>query len=1027
MKEIKQPIEKLNEARLKLAMNYVLNLKIPYEVVIIPEVESKILQEERINITLPKVILPGNEYELHDITKEPPQEPRIVAKHPKADLPKDKAKIHPIPKELEQEQVDMTGMGMILGIKFFKLNDPLSPLMDKARVFPYKDPNEEMSNLVVGADAKNILKQDETNKENMKKQPPSQNMRRLMENVYPGLFFRDWKGANPINDPFLENPFFIKQETSIRFNAFVAFAKAIVLQDKSKKYTDRYDKTDMGEKPDDSLSTDELNKDLGKLTAKDLLGEGTTQSNSMITDMLAPFLNDTSVRMYQQPESNQEVKDWGEFGDWLAKSLKNKGEKLLLDMIKKGKKQINLLSSTQEQVDIGDDTFLYPTNPTIQMNGKKGWVPVNKATEENTERMIDRWAKHTEYVQKRNEWDPKFDDFNKKSNLNKKDIFEQVDDHLNNLDPLGKYDDKVLKENRKKLVERGQHINDGDKSNYKGSIDGDQIDSYQRYPFFSGSNGPNKNPKNQAVLGYGTSGIIDPGKDKLSTIGNWIKEFFETGKFTFHQDYDYNFNTTKENEALIVARYYAPPKSKDKLGAFADDVRDHEEGFPLINYVDPDFVTEITKQKEKLKTLEKILRAANVPYEGENTEEINITGENIYKTISGEDINFPSMLKLKELGEQDYEGENYLGASSGAYAGVNMKYQIVDNKIFESYFQGLWAPYDKEEGSYSGENFTIYALNNSDAIFLDQPKDINIPTFLHNIAVGFYRKVQGQSIVLDLSSLNLTYEYQDLNAAKIKSVKTISTNFDNDFLPEFTNIKNKYVYDLIRTGPDLPLNLFDVVLEYNEAKTFERETTSPGLNLPYNPELFAIRTESVQIPAIISEKQEINFLSRKILKVGNKVNKTHKSEISVRLDQNWEILEMMETFAGRTINITPYENDKNKLAKVFNLTPKFTKFNTKEAKKKYLNMHVLVWQTTNLGVLDATFNEDGERLIKPRSYFTRNTLKIPPLVYVFEDVRFLGSSSSINFQQMGEKQLLSFPFIFKRSYWIRNEDEKSGE
>jgi hypothetical protein len=225
-----------------------------------------------------------------------------------------------------------------------------------------------------------------------------------------------------------------------------------------------------------------------------------------------------------------------------------------------------------------------------------------------------------------------------------------------------------------------------------------------------------------------------------------------------------------------------------------------------------------------------------------------------------------------------------------------------------------------------------------------------------------------------------------------------------------TKIINTEVYDMIKSGPDLPLNMFDVMLTFSDPNNLN------DVGLPIDKKYFATKVTNIKIPTnVTSTKIEISFLSKNINVLGNKVNKSKSSYMTLRVDNDFKVVESLENLTGRQFKLNP---DKD-LFKVQNFIPKYIAKRPKNVNTN-IDLYVFLYPNSN-GNLSLLSESVDKSFPNSEKIGFNKDISIVPLVYVFEDVKFLGTEDTLKFNNSGGKSTtLTFNFIYKRSYFIRN-------
>jgi hypothetical protein len=235
---------------------------------------------------------------------------------------------------------------------------------------------------------------------------------------------------------------------------------------------------------------------------------------------------------------------------------------------------------------------------------------------------------------------------------------------------------------------------------------------------------------------------------------------------------------------------------------------------------------------------------------------------------------------------------------------------------------------------------------------------------------------------------------------------------------------NSVIQWLKLAGPDAMKNMFDCFVVFRGGKTpventslmFEGEDDVVCQNMMLG-NVFAVRVTNVKIPQPESQTFSLPFLEREIAKTKAKVSMRYTASFSLDLDQNLFYLDKFQRLAGRYTRITK-DWSSEKGAPYSSVTANYT--TPPKGNKFIMNMLSRVWHS------QMRYDDVDKRRIdiivqmknlSPQVSAEYQYKDIDMPVYVFEDVRFLGSADDIEFsRESSDKMEVTEKFIFRRLY-----------
>lgn len=229
---------------------------------------------------------------------------------------------------------------------------------------------------------------------------------------------------------------------------------------------------------------------------------------------------------------------------------------------------------------------------------------------------------------------------------------------------------------------------------------------------------------------------------------------------------------------------------------------------------------------------------------------------------------------------------------------------------------------------------------------------------------------------------------------------------------------NKNVQKMIDAGPDLFTNSFDTffLVENKKENIFSPLQIS---NLKFKPtpmESFldnfneiSIRNSKISIPQRLSGTYDQKFLNESITKVNHAIEFENKAELSLDLDSNLLVIDLIN-------NLT---NLPNWICKIQDNDGAFT-FDSKQSFSE--NDAQFFATSYNRGSgnlqLDIVVNSRSFNIIHSAFYNPNKETEVNNILYIFQNVRFLGTDS-ISFDRTSwSLQNKSFPFVFSSLFEV---------
>lgn len=251
-----------------------------------------------------------------------------------------------------------------------------------------------------------------------------------------------------------------------------------------------------------------------------------------------------------------------------------------------------------------------------------------------------------------------------------------------------------------------------------------------------------------------------------------------------------------------------------------------------------------------------------------------------------------------------------------------------------------------------------------------------------------------------------------------KEVSNIDFTSKNTFANPVSLAFNKNVQKMIDAGPDLFTNSFDTFfLVEDKIRNSFFPIRVQNLNfIPTPMESFlnnfneiSIRNSKISIPQRLSGTFDQKFLNESITKVNHAIEFENKAELSLDLDSNLLVIDLIN-------NLT---NLPNWICKIQDNDGAFT-FDSKQSFSE--NDAQFFATSYNRGSgnlqLDIVVNSRSFNIIHSAFYNPNKETEVNNILYIFQNVRFLGTDS-ISFDRTSwSLQNKSFPFVFSNLFEV---------
>ena len=344
-----------------------------------------------------------------------------------------------------------------------------------------------------------------------------------------------------------------------------------------------------------------------------------------------------------------------------------------------------------------------------------------------------------------------------------------------------------------------------------------------------------------------------------------------------------------------------------------------------------------------------------------------------------------------------------------------------DNQINESIELGTKGMEDLVDGLSIATDYTKKALEWANSFGLSdsatkktidtlQNPLTNYLTSLLTFWMGGYGTLAGT----DNFSSSITTNMQE----EKKEISNIDFTSKSIFANPVSLTFNKNVQKMIDAGPDLFTNSFDTffLVENKKDNKFSPLQIS---NLKFKPtpmESFldnfneiSIRNSKISIPQRLSGTYDQKFLNESITKVNHAIEFENKAELSLDLDSNLLVIDLINNLANLPNWICKIKD--NDGAFTFDSKQSFSEDNAQFFATSYNR------GSGNLQ-LDIVVNSRSFNIIHSAFYNPNKETEVNNILYIFQNVRFLGTDS-ISFDRTSwSLQNKSFPFVFSSLFEV---------
>ena len=344
-----------------------------------------------------------------------------------------------------------------------------------------------------------------------------------------------------------------------------------------------------------------------------------------------------------------------------------------------------------------------------------------------------------------------------------------------------------------------------------------------------------------------------------------------------------------------------------------------------------------------------------------------------------------------------------------------------DNSVNESIELGTKGMEDLVDGLSIATDYTKKALEWANSFGLSdsatkktidtlQNPLTNYLTSLLTSWMGGYGTLAGT----DNFSSSITTNMQE----EKKEVSNIDFTRKNTFANPVSLTFNKNIQKMIDAGPDLFTNSFDTFfLVEDKIRNSFFPIRVQNLNfIPTPMESFldnfneiSIRNSKISIPQRLSGTYDQKFLNESITKVNHAIEFENKAELSLDLDSNLLVIDLINNLANLPNWICKVKD--NEGAFTFDSKQSFSEENAQFFASSYNR------GSGNLQ-LDIVVNSRSFNIIHSAFYNPNKETEVNNILYIFQNVRFLGTDS-ISFDRTSwSLQNKSFPFVFSSLFEV---------
>ena len=345
-----------------------------------------------------------------------------------------------------------------------------------------------------------------------------------------------------------------------------------------------------------------------------------------------------------------------------------------------------------------------------------------------------------------------------------------------------------------------------------------------------------------------------------------------------------------------------------------------------------------------------------------------------------------------------------------------------DNSVNESIELGTKGMEDLVDGLSIATDYTKKALEWANSFGLSdsatkktidtlQNPLTNYLTSLLTSWMGGYGTLAGT----DNFSSSITTNMQE----EKKEISNIDFTRKNTFANPVSLTFNKNVQKMIDAGPDLFTNSFDtffLVESKGENSSFSPLKATHLKFVPTPMESFldnfneiSIRNSKISIPQRLSGTYDQKFLNESITKVNHAIEFENKAELSLDLDSNLLVIDLINNLTNLPNWICQIKD--NDGAFTFDSKQSFSEDNAQFFATSYNR------GSGNLQ-LDIVVNSRSFNIIHSAFYNPNKETEVNNILYIFQNVRFLGTDS-ISFDITSwSLQNKSFPFVFSSLFEV---------
>ena len=345
-----------------------------------------------------------------------------------------------------------------------------------------------------------------------------------------------------------------------------------------------------------------------------------------------------------------------------------------------------------------------------------------------------------------------------------------------------------------------------------------------------------------------------------------------------------------------------------------------------------------------------------------------------------------------------------------------------DNSVNESIELGTKGMEDLVDGLSIATDYTKKALEWANSFGLSdsatkktidtlQNPLTNWLTSLMTSWMGGYGTLAGTDNFSSSITTNMQEEKKEVSNIDFTSKGTFANPVNLEF--------NKNIQKMIDAGPDLFTNSFDtffLVESKGENSSFSPLKATHLKFVPTPMESFldnfseiSIRNSKISIPQRLSGTYDQKFLNESITKVNHAIEFENKAELSLDLDSNLLVIDLINNLTNLPNWICKVQDEDGALT--FDSKQSFSEENAQFFATSYNR------GSGNLQ-LDIVVNSRSFNIIHSAFYNPNKETEVNNILYIFQNVRFLGTDS-ISFDRTSwSLQNKSFPFVFSSLFEV---------